>query len=431
MGGMPSRNIVNDNVLYPQADMTSHNMNNDDVLHLQADNKQMASETAQNTNNDDVVTPQPNEENLLADILGDDVKEIKTPIFETGNKLASFVKGSLNLAYLAAKQSKSIDDWVKNGAVTLTSLYELGLGIHQTIKIKEKKNIREERFRRQAIELRRELINMMTGEEPDEQEENFQKASQVYLARYYATYYIDEICYDKEKSKKQKKVRLYPSIKNFEEYFSSRGTLAEKIDSYRKKLVKLNIDKEIPNTKTSYFAYVNYILKKNYLEFVKKERQKEFALKYKLYRAYLKHGEFDEQICCGDQNEEIKTFISILILPGIYYSFSRVMREYKWNRNILKLEEIMRSYLKVESKIEAVVKKKLAIEKLKYYCELTGSRYGKLLLDLNLKELSYEFKNSSCEESFEVAFDLFQKMSNVGIANRMNYVHLNIEYKNI
>ncbi|XP_065676668.1 uncharacterized protein LOC136092404 [Hydra vulgaris] len=428
---MPSRIIVNDNVLQPQADMTSQKIKNDDVLHSQADINQMASETTQNTNNDDVFIPQPNEENLLADILGDDVKEIKTPIFETGNKVASFVKGSLNLAYLAAKQSKSVEDWVKNGALTLTSLYELGLGIHQTIKIKEKKNIREERFRKQAIKLKSKLISMMIGEKLDAQEENFKKATQVYLARYYATYYIDKIDYYKEKSEKKKNVRSYPLIKNFEEYFSSSGTLAEKIDSYRKKLVKLNIDREIPNTKSSYFEYVEYILKKDYREFVKEEHKEEFALKYKLYRAYLKHGEFDKQICCGDQNEELKALASIIILPGIYFSFSRAMSEYKWNRNILKLEEAMKSYLKVESKIKAVIKKKLAIEKLNYYWKLTDSRYGKFLLDLNLKELSYEFKNGSCEKKFDVAFDLFQKLSYTGIANRMNYVHLNIEYKKI
>ncbi|XP_002157716.1 uncharacterized protein LOC100210320 [Hydra vulgaris] len=434
----------------------------------------------------EIVQPQPNEEKLLAYILGDNFKELQTTAANAvGKQLENFVKGSLNMTILPVNNVKAINDWLGAAILTTTAIYELGLGIHNYLKIEEKKRIREERFKNQANKLRKELIEMMIDENLDEVKEdkqnliemtkyssskvdninenrkeleiqnekqtrkemNFRRATQVYLARYYATYFIDEISYGNKTMENKKdgkttdtNIRLYTSIENYKEYFTSQGKLSEKIDKHRSKLVELKIDNIIPDPKYSCFGsrdysdYVEYIVNKNYLDFVKQENQEEFALKYKLYRAYMKQGEFDKQSCFGDRNEVKRAllctlFVGFGIIPGILYSVSRITSEIKWKKNKPRLREIMRTYLKVETRINDIIGKKYAIEKLKYYNDLTKSKYGIYLLEKNLEELSYEFKNKECEKSFDIAFDLFQKMSYTGIADRFNYVHFNIEYK--
>ncbi|XP_065664245.1 uncharacterized protein LOC136086007 [Hydra vulgaris] len=436
----------------------------------------------------EIVQPEPSEEKLLAYILGDNFKELQTTAANAvGKQLENFIKGSLNMTMLPVNNVKAINDWLGAAILTTNAIYELGLGVHNYLKIEEKKRIREERFKNQANKLKKELIEMMRDEKLDEIKEveqnliemtkyssskkdnkneenknrkeleiqnekqirkeiNFQRAIQVYLARYYATYFIEEISYgnktldDKKDGKKvDKNVRLYASI-DYKEYFTSQGKLAEKIDKHRSKLVELKIDNSIPYPKNSCFGsrdysdYVNYIVSKNYLDFVKQENREEFALKYKLYRAYMKQGEFNKQSCFGDRNEVKRAllctlFVGFGIIPGILYSVSRITSENKWKKNKPKLREIMRAYLKVESRINDIVGKKYAIEKLKYYNGLTKSKYGMYLMKKNLEELSFEFKNEECEKNFDIAFDLFQKMSYTGIADRLNYVHLNIEYK--
>ncbi|XP_065662051.1 uncharacterized protein LOC136084852 [Hydra vulgaris] len=437
----------------------------------------------------EVVYPEPHEEKLLNDIFGDNFKQLQmTAAMITGKELEEHVKGSMKMAVLPAYNIKAINDWVGAAFQATNAVYELGLAFHNYLSTGEKRRMREKRFKKQAKTLKEELIEMMITSTDDESKDilqtenkkeelemvelirigkraenkptkdekliNFEKTLHVYLARYYTTYFIDNIFYDSgdekgekgETKKSHKNVRFYPSIENYEEFFTFQGTLSEKIDKQRDKLVDLNIDNEIPNTKYyrcsccncrdshNYSEYVKYIVNKNYLDFVKKDYQDEFAVKFKLYRAYMKLGEFNKQNRFGDRNEVRRAllctlFLGIGLIPGIYYSVCRIISEVKWRKNKPRLNEAMRAYLKVESKLDEVIRQKYAIEKLKYYIDLTKSKYGKYLLERNLKEISYEFKNESCMNSFDVAFDLMQKMCYTGTADRLNYVHLNIEYK--
>ena len=400
-----------------------------------------------------VVKPEPNEERLLADILGDNFKELQVSAVKvTARQIEAFAKGAMNAAvatcdvvktfhkekldfedennlrqsYINAIQklseNKMMSSWVGCAIQTTSDVYELGVVLHNYLKVSEKKKIREERFKIQANELKKELIEMTV----DGTLECFEKALHMYLARYYATYYKDDVSYKNGK-------RSYSSINNYEENFTFQGILSEKIDKQRAKLVKLKVDNDIPNSYSSYDAYVRYIMKKDYLQFVKNDKRQEFALKLKLYRAYLKQGEFDKQRYCGDRNEVRRAllctlFVGLGTIAGLAYGVIRIKNELKWKRNIATLKETMRTYLKYASKINWVLEKKYTIEKLKYYNDLTKSKYGIYLLEKNLEELSYEFKNKDCEKSFEAAFNLLQKMSNTGIADRENYVHLNFEF---
>ena len=286
--------------------------------------------------------------------------------------------------------------------------------------------LREEKYKSRANNLMKELIQMTT----DETEQSFKKATHVFLARYYATYYRNDVSYKSGK-------RSFSSIRNYTENFIFQGILSAKIDSQRQLLKKLQIDEKIPCSYYSYRDYLEYIVKKDYLFYVKESKREVFEIKHKLYRAYLKLGEFDVIDKCGDRNELGRSLSCAALTPlygvgvvmGIGYGMNRLANERKWGKNVPRLKEAMREYLKVATNIDFVIEKKNTLEKLKYYNKLTKSEYGKDILNKNLEELKHKFKNEKSENDFEEAFDLYQKITYTGIADRENYVHLNIDYE--
>lgn len=228
--------------------------------------------------------------------------------------------------------------------------------IHEYTKKKKAEKREKDGIKRKANELEEELIAMTT----DGTKETFEKVNTTYLARYYATYYRDDISYKEApyipgsspngifdfERYRSKGHRSYSSIPNYKEYFTDDGLLAEKMDESQFKLEIILNNIEIDTTGPSFEFenkvvpvgsndYMQFLKKQDYLSYVKKEKREEFECKYQKYRACNKLGEFDKIEKCDDK-EQTKRGLLYSLAPGLWNDGMQIATERKmddklWN----------------------------------------------------------------------------------------------------
>lgn len=338
-----------------------------------------------------------------ADLHEKDVEKLESEFVSTLRRIGangSYVKEIIELTGVAINVADSIKKYVER---------------------KEAQARQEERFKVQANQLERELIAMTT----DGRKETFDKANAIYLARYYATLGRDDVSYEATSVWPSRSgIKKYSNIPHYEEFYNLQSFLNWKKLKYVKKLEKIFPNDPKPNDCSK---IIEYVKQKNYLLFIREDKTEEFKIKYQLYRAYRKEGEFFDIKECGD-SREIFILHPIFQILSIPFIIDREINEYKWSKNIPNLKEIMKMYLVVAERLEDILKTKCVYARIKYYNDWTKSEYGKDLLKKNEKVLDSEFPNNEAKEKFAQCFDLYQKISNEGIANQGNYANYTFEY---
>lgn len=418
------------------------------------------------------IKPKPGEEKLLEDILGKkELEAMKNKSNkEMAEKLESFASDSLNTALGTVgiimdnanlKDKNELKDQYKNifkdfcnscsvipavgAAIGLLDLFIQGfVAADEAIKKADEKKKFEKQLKEKADELEQKLIEMTT----DGDKYGFEKANITFLARYFATYDRDDVSYEKDSLDYEQQSwyqtakifgmspeyghRSYSKIPGYKEYFSRQCLVAERLEFYRAEFLKVT-GKHMPEYSRIYF---DLIKKEDYLSFVKEDKRNEFEVKYKEYRALREKGECDNLEDYKDKDGLSRgfaclglCFIGIGIFTSVELCIESVQNKNLYKENISNLKNVMGSCLKVPAKLELILKAKCVLAKLKFYndCEKTG--YGQNLFENNNGEFDYLFKDEQSKTLFESAFDLYQKMTHTGIADRKNYINFNFLFK--
>lgn len=385
-----------------------------------------------------------------AGIVSEYTREVRSSDDLNSEDKLSLTNHFLNVFQSTCKVNGLVGDAVGAAVGAAGAVYVVGNAIHNHIREKRYKRIEEEnRFKPKADKLERDLIAMTI----DGRKSTFEKINTIWLAKYYATFNRKDVSYAGE-DKKLKVIsgygeRSYSSIPNFKEEFIWQGILAEKIDESRKTLKdrlsyynfpfsELYNEEDILVSKCiseeDYSDYIEFVKNWDCLDLVREDKRKDFEIKYKVYRALKEFGEFFEIKNYGDRNALRRGLCSGLIpvagwLYGAGFAIERTVNTIKWNENAIKLKEVMRSCIKICDKLDEIIQKKCLYKRLEFYNNWTKSEYGKDLLKKNEKELESEFANAEAKEKFDHAFDLYQKITNTGIADRENYIDFNFEFK--
>jgi hypothetical protein len=160
---------------------------------------------------------------------------------------------------------------------------------------------------------------------------------------------------------------------------------------------------------------------------------KEFNSKFRMYRAVKKYGEFSDQSHCGDTLTNIHIVGGVVatcafVVPGIIYAIgsggARATKKIIWMKNKSRLkEEILLKCVDYynEEILEEIIEKRNILSIIENYVEFSQSKFGKKFLE-ECKKTMYAGIQVGKRKLFDTAFDLYQKMTNTGIADRDNYL---------
>jgi hypothetical protein len=172
------------------------------------------------------------------------------------------------------------------------------------------------------------------------------------------------------------------------------------------------------------------LLKKDILDnmFVE-ERKDEFKSKFRLYRAIKEIAEFEKNGWCGDSQIIEKSIICTLIpVYGWIKGFAvllpeRIEMENLWSNNSIRLKNILQKCMigNSEKTLEEIIKKRNILSIIEHYVEFSGSKFGKKFLEKCQKN-KYVGILDDKKDLFDTAFNLYQKFTNIGIANKDTYL---------
>jgi hypothetical protein len=160
---------------------------------------------------------------------------------------------------------------------------------------------------------------------------------------------------------------------------------------------------------------------------------KKFNSKFRMYRAMKKYGEFSDQSHCGDTLANIHIVAGVVatcafVVPGIIYAVgsgsARAAKKIIWMNNKSRLkEEVLLKCVDYynEEILEEIIEKRNILSIIENYVEFSGSKFGKKFLE-ECKKTMYAGIQIEKRKLFDTAFDLYQKMTNTGIADRDNYL---------
>ena len=160
---------------------------------------------------------------------------------------------------------------------------------------------------------------------------------------------------------------------------------------------------------------------------------KEFNSKFRIYKAVKKYGEFSDQSHCGDTLTNTHIIAGVvatcaLVVPGIIYAVgsgsARGAKKIIWMKNKSRLkEEVLLKCVDYynEEILEEIIEKRNILSIIENYVEFSGSKFGKKFLE-ECKKTMYAGIQVGKRKLFDTAFDLYQKMTNTGIADRDNYL---------
>jgi hypothetical protein len=141
-------------------------------------------------------------------------------------------------------------------------------------------------------------------------------------------------------------------------------------------------------------------------------------------------GEFGRKSFCLDPVLDDSVSISVVaaftgigIVVGIGFGIKRIYDEISWRRNATRLKALLITYITYNSSktFEEIIEQREILVRIEAYAEMSQSPFAKHFLEKCSKN-KYAHIKKGREEDFDEAFDLYQKLTNKGIANRDNYL---------
>ena len=184
------------------------------------------------------------------------------------------------------------------------------------------------------------------------------------------------------------------------------------------------------------FEYVNYRMPFNRNEFLKngltETEKQDFDQKFKQYRAVKAQGglirdrtyhkprnEFENQFICGDRSLSYNPIDSLF-----RSSINRGIKEFSWRKNARRLKDdiLRKCVMGNQSKtLDELVTERNLLVIIKNYADINQSLGATQFYEKRL-ERAKRLIQSDKIELFEAAFDLYQKLTNSGIANKNNFL---------
>ena len=184
-------------------------------------------------------------------------------------------------------------------------------------------------------------------------------------------------------------------------------------------------------------GYINQFDQNIYLkDDLTEDQKKDFECRFKTYKAVKKYGEFSDQSHCGDTLTTVHVIAGAVatfafIFPGIIYALgsgsARIAKKIIWmnNKSRLKDEVLLKCMNGFNEKaLEELIKIRNAISIIEHYVAFSESPFAKKFLEKCQKK-QYLGVHPEKKKLFDTAFDLYQKVTNTGIANEKNYLQYN------
>ena len=212
----------------------------------------------------------------------------------------------------------------------------------------------------------------------------------------------------------------YNKIPNFERYIYPDTDIYQAIKNVSSSFVDSDV-----------LAYLPISRRSDLKDFCKRplteDQKKEVEWKFKLYRAFKEIGEFESKYWAGDESKAMKAGLSLIPvvgqLAGIAWGIKRINTEVQWSNNEKRLNDILLSCVSGFSRklLEETITQREILLRIKNYADISQSPFAKYFFEKCSKN---KYKNIKAEkkELFDEAFDLYQKLTNTGIANRDNYL---------
>jgi hypothetical protein len=245
---------------------------------------------------------------------------------------------------------------------------------------------------------------------------DFYRMVDEYIRKYDYNYGRDDVFLDENKNWCNSNAPQYRrKFNNIPEY-------VENIEEYT------DVSEKIHNSVVGEFDKDLYLREK-----LTEDEVKKFNSKFRIYRAVKKYGEFSDQSHCGDTLTNTHIIAGVvatcaLVVPGIIYAIgsgsARATKKIIWmnNKSRLKDEVLLKcvDYYNEEI-LEEIIEKRNILSIIEHYVEFSGSKFGKKFLE-ECKKTMYAGIQVGKRKLFDTAFDLYQKMTNTGIADRDHYL---------
>ena len=184
-------------------------------------------------------------------------------------------------------------------------------------------------------------------------------------------------------------------------------------------------------------GYINQFDQNIYLkDDLTEDQKKDFECRFKTYKAVKKYGEFSDQSHCGDTLTTVHAIAGTIatfafIFPGIIYALgsgsARIAKKIIWMNNKSRLkDEILLKCMNNhnEKALEELIQIRNAISIIKHYVAFSHSPFAKKFLE-KCQNKRYLGVNPRKKDLFDSAFELYQKITNTGVASEKNYPQYN------
>ena len=242
--------------------------------------------------------------------------------------------------------------------------------------LKKLNDIRKERIRNGELEgyWEEEVIRYeekIKNYLKDSSENGFNKMVDDYQSKYDWNYGRDDIIIDEKHGYRKK----FQNIPDFEQY------------SYKN--IDINKNKDLINNKTVFNS------DDHLKDSLTKEEKNDFEWKFKIYRAVKRKGEFKNQSSIYNLANKINAKRLLDIMRECTFHSSCALKE------TIELQEIL--------------------IRIRNYVDVSRTRIAENFF-ARCFDVQYSNVSNERRELFEEAFDLYQKLTNTGIANRDNYL---------
>ena len=227
----------------------------------------------------------------------------------------------------------------------------------------------------------------------------------------------------------------YKEIPDFEQYIYydtdayKNMNINQKLDLIKKE--NIHGKKEINHHLSNHLNVNKRFNSNDYLkDSIAEEEKNEFEWKFRSYRAFKEIGEFESKYWAGDC-WGAKIMASLITIPlfgiglfgGVSYGINRINTEVQWSNNTDRLRDILFRCVNGHSReiLEEIIKQREILVRIKNYADISQSPFAKHFFEKCNKD-KYNNIKTETKELFDEAFDLYQKLTNIGIANRDNYL---------